>query len=136
LAQLCPEEEEQQGVPLPNASGNISSSSSSTSSNSCQGAQEEVIHIVRYPNLGARLGISSEDVITNDDITPYTILAYQMQKLQEVGYSDIEIVNSTDMIVNVISTGLNNNVIATVSAKLVEMTYSTNFAPNETRRGY
>jgi hypothetical protein len=86
--------------------------------------------------LGARLGISSEDVITNDDITPYTILAYQMQKLQEVGYSDIEIVNSTDMIVNVISTGLNNNVIATVSAKLVEMTYSTNFAPNETRRGY
>ena len=137
LAQLCPEEEQQQGVPLPNASGNISSSSStSTSSNSCQGAQEEVIHIVRYPNLGARLGISSEDVITTDDITRDTILAYQMQKLQEVGYHDIRIVNSTDTTINVISTGLNNNVIATVPAKLVEMTYSTNFAPNETRRGY
>jgi len=133
LAQLCPEEEqEQQGAPLPNASGNISSSSS----NSCQGAQEEVIHIVRYPNLGARLGISSEDVITNDDITLDTILAYQMQKLQEVGYRDIRIVNSTDTTINVISTGLNNNVIAIVPAKLVEMTYSTNFAPNETRSGY
>jgi hypothetical protein len=50
-----------------------------------------------------------------------------MQKLQEVGYRDIGIV---------ISTGLNNNVIANVPAKLVEMTYSTNFAPSEIRTGY
>jgi PKD repeat protein len=136
LAQLCPEEEQQQqGALLPNASGNISSSSS-TGSNGCQGAQE-VIHIVRYPNLGARLGISSEAFITNDNITPDTILTYQMQKLQEVGYRDIRIVNRTDTTINVIGTGLNNNnVIATVPAKLVEMTYSTALTPNETRRGY
>jgi PKD repeat protein len=139
LAQLCPQEEEeqqQQGAPLPSASGNISSSSS-TRSNGCQGAQEEVIHIVRYPNLGARLGISSEAIITNDNITPDTVLAYQMQKLQEVGYRDIRIVNSTDTTINVIGTSLNNNnVIATVPAKLVEMTYNTALAPNEVRRGY
>ena len=59
-----------------------------------------------------------------------------MQKLQEVGYRDIGIVNSTDTTMNVISTGLNNNVIANVPAKLVEMTHSTNFAPSEIRTGY
>jgi PKD repeat protein len=139
LAQLCPEEEQQhQGAPLPIASGNISSSSS-TRSKGCQGAQEEVIHIVRFPNLGARVGMSSEAVSTIDNITPDSILAYQMQKLQEVGYRNIRIVNSTDTTINVVGTGLNNNnnnVIATVPAKLVEMTYSTASAPNEARRGY
>lgn len=59
-----------------------------------------------------------------------------MQKLQEVGYRDIGIVNITDTTMNVISTGLNNNVIANVPAKLVEMTYSTNFTPSEIRTGY
>ena len=137
LAQLCPEEEEEReaGAPLPNASGDISSSNS-IRSNGCQGAQEELIHIVRYPNLGARLGISSEDIITIDNNTPDTILAYQMKKFQEVGYRDIRIVNITDTTINVIGTGSNHNVIATVPAKLLEMTYSTDSAPNETRRGY
>jgi PKD repeat protein len=59
-----------------------------------------------------------------------------MLKLQEVGYRDIRIVNSIDVTMNVISSALNNNVIATVPAKFVEMTYSTNLAPNETRTGY
>jgi hypothetical protein len=48
LAQLCPEKEQQLAV-LPNAGGNASVSNNNNSS--CQGAQEEVIHIVRYPNL-------------------------------------------------------------------------------------
>jgi PKD repeat protein len=133
LAQLCPEEEEQQEGALSNASG-------STNNNSCQGAQEEVIHIVRYPNLGAILGITSEDIVTNDDITSDTILAYQMQKLQEVGYRDIRTVDSTDTTINVDTSSMDNNnndtVTATVPAKLVEMTYSTESAPDETRRGY
>jgi PKD repeat protein len=135
LAQLCPEQERQTQEPLPNASGNTSSSSNNES---CQGAQEEIIHIVRYPNLGARLGLASDDdgVITNEDITTDTILAYQMQKLQEVGYKDIKIVNSTDTTIKVISTALNNNVIATIPAKTVEMTYSTASAPDEIRRAY
>src|SRR5215204_273170 len=61
-----------------------------------------------------------------------------MQKLQEVGYRDIRVVDSTDTTINVdISTGLNNSTIAaTVPAKLVEMTYSTNLAPYQIRKGY
>ena len=57
------------------------------------------------------------------------------RSLQEVGYRDIEIVNSTDMRVNVTNPQTNES-MTTVPAKLVEMTYSTTFAPNETRSGY
>ena len=146
LAQLCPEEEQQQ-VSFRDSGGNTSNSSSSTNKNSCQDAQE-VIHIVRYPNLGARLGLTSDDIfaIINRDTIPNAILAYQIQKLQEAGYRDIQIVNSTDTTIKVdVSTGLstnNNNAISatttttTVPAKLVAMTYSTNLVPNETRIGY
>jgi PKD repeat protein len=142
LAQLCPREQEQSV--LPNASG------SNTYVGNCQQAQEEVIHIIRYPNLGPILGIASDeddeddeddvDIFTliNRETIPNAILAYHLQKLQEVGYRDIQIVNSIDTTVNVDnSTGLDNNRIATrIPAKLVEMTYSTSFAPDEVRRGY
>src|SRR5215212_11316137 len=148
LAQLCPEEEQQQ-VAFRNSGGNTSNSSISTNSDRCQGAQ--LIHIIRYPNLGARLGLTSDDIfaIINRDTIPNAILTYQIQKLQEAGYRDIQIVNSTDTTINVdISTGLNNNnnnaiaagtaattttTTTRVPAKLVAMTYSTNLAPNETR---
>src|SRR5215210_4446202 len=148
LAQLCPGEEQQ--VAFRNPGGNTSNSSISINSDRCQGAQ--VIHVIRYPNLGARLGITSDDIfaIINRDTIPNAILTYQIQKLQEAGYRNIQIVNSTDTAINVdISTGLNNNnnnaIAATtattttttrVPAKLVAMTYSTNLAPNETRIGY
>jgi hypothetical protein len=59
-----------------------------------------------------------------------------MQKLQEVGYRDIRIVNSVDTTINIKSILFNNNVMATAPAKLVEMTYSTDSAPNETRTGH
>src|SRR5918995_1642939 len=143
LAQLCPDEEgqqQQQQSALTNARVNTSNSSRSTGSNSCQASQDEVIHIIRYPNLGARLGISSDDIFTfiNRATIPNAILVYHTQKLQEVGYRDIHIVNSVDTTINVDnSTGLRNNRIGTtIPAKLVEMTYSTNFDPNETKRGY
>src|SRR5215204_871864 len=140
LAQLCPEEEQQQLAVLPSAGGNTSISNNNNKNNRsrCRGDQEEVIHIVRYPNLSPRLGFASDDVISNDDVTPDVILGYQMQKLQEVGYRDVRVVDSTDTTVNVdISTGLNNSTIAaTVPAKLVEMTYSTNLAPDQIRKGY
>ena len=130
LAQLCPQE--QQESPLPGVGG------SNRYIGSCQQAQEEVIHIIRYPNLGTRLGISSDDIFTiiNRDTIPNAILAYHIQKLQEVGYRDIQIVNSADTTMNVdISTGQNSSRTATVvPAKLVEMTYST--ALNETKSGY
>jgi PKD repeat protein len=135
LAQLCPQQQQQAALANVDSGGTYSSS--------CQQAQEEVIHVIRYPNLGAGLGLASDDIFTiiNHDTIPNAILAYHMQKLEEVGYRDIQIVNSTDTTINVISTGLNNNAIATtttttIPAKLVEMTYNTNFAPNEVRRGY
>jgi hypothetical protein len=128
LAQLCPEE--QQAVAVIASNNNTFSR--------CERSEGNVMHIIRYPNLGARLGFASDDGVAttnNSNITPDNILLYHMQKLQQVGYRDIRIVNITDTTMNVISTGLNNNVIANVPAKLVEMTYSTNFAPSEIRTG-
>jgi hypothetical protein len=140
LAQFCPAEQ-QQGALLVDASGNSSIVSNSTSDNSssCQRAQE-VIHVIRYPNLGARLEFVSDNNVpaTNgsNNISPDTLLAFQMLKLQEVGYGDIRIVDSKDTTIDVISSLLNNRAIATIPAKFIEMTYSTNVAPNETRTGY
>jgi hypothetical protein len=131
LAQLCPEGEEegqQQGA-LTNASG-------SSISGSCkQQPQGEIVHIIRYPNLGARLGIAVSDI---RDMIPDSILEYETQKLREVGYRDINIVNSTDTTVNIHYTTTEDVPAAnvTVPAKLVEMAYSTSSAPNEIRRGY
>jgi hypothetical protein len=133
LAQLCPDEQQEQGAP-PNGSGSTNRSSITTS-NSCQGAQEEVIHILRYPDLDTRLQAANNVTTNNNIMTTDNILSYHLQKLQEVGYRSIRIVNSTDMTLDV-TNPQTNETIATVPAKLVEMTYSTNFAPNETRIGY
>ena len=135
LAQLCPEgEEEGQQQQQQGALTNVSGSSSS--SGSCkQQVQGEIVHIIRYPNLGARLGIAVSDI---RDIIPDSILEYEIQKLQEVGYRDINIVNSTDTTINIHYTTTEDVPAAnvTVPAKLIEMTYSTNSAPDEMRRGY
>src|SRR5215218_1022183 len=132
LAQLCPKGEggQQQGA-LTN-----DSSSSSTTSRCQQQAQEETIIIIRYPNLGTRLGITLVEI--NNGIIPDSILEYQIQKLQEVGYKDINIVNSTATTINLhyITTGGVPFPEAIVPARLVEMTYNTSSAPSEMRRGY
>jgi len=127
LAELCPEEEGQQQGALTNVS--------SSSSICQQQAQEKIIHIIRYPNLGARLAIAIGDVSDN---IPDSILEYEMQKLQDVGYRDINIVNSTDTKINIhyITTENVPAPEAFIPARLVEMTYSTNSAPSEMRRGY
>jgi hypothetical protein len=128
LAQLCPEQQEQQqGAAL------ASSAAGSNTSSSCDPSENDVIHVVRYPDLDIRL--LSNNVTFDDNMTIDNILSYHLQKLQEVGYRSIQLVNSTDMTLNV-ANPQTNETIATVPAKLVEMTYSTNFAPNETRTGY
>lgn len=145
LAQLCPVEQEEQqqqqqqqpplqGVPQSDAYSNVSR----TTDGSCQGVQEEMIHILRYPNLAARIGLSLEDIIRTDNESARVILAYQMQKLQEAGYRDVRVVNSSDITINVdFGTGLVNNITtARLPAKLVELTYTTNLAPDEPKRGY
>jgi hypothetical protein len=134
LAQLCPkgEEGQQQG-----ALTNDSSSSTSTTTGRCQQqAQEETIFVIRYPNLGTRLGITLDEI--RDITMPASILQYQMQKLREVGYKDINIVNSTDTAISLryITTEGVPFPEAIVPAKLVNMTYSTSSAPSEMKRGY
>jgi hypothetical protein len=58
--------------------------------------------------------------------------------LQEVGYRDIEIVNVTRGRININYTTAEGIPVteATIPARIIEMTYSTSSAPNETRRGY
>ncbi len=68
-------------------------------------------------------------------MTTDNILSYHLQKLQEVGYRSMRIVNSYDTTINV-ANPQTNETIATVPAKFVEMTYGTNFAPTEIRIGY
>ena len=127
LAQLCPEEQGAAAA-ASTASGSNTNTISSINASRCQGAQE-VIHIIRYPDL---------DTTTNNNMTTTTadnILAYHLQKLQEVGYRSIQIVNSTDVASN-LRNPETNETIMTVPGRLVEMTYSTNSTPDEIKRGH
>ena len=145
LAQLCPEGEEQQAAPDMGGNGTVGS----TFSSMCQESEGNVVDIVRHPNLSATVGFTRDDYFSDHNNTANAILAYQLQKLQEVGYRDIQIVNSTDTAIKVdLSTAVsdmidNDNINAIppsirVPAKLVQMTYSTasSAAPNEIRTGY
>ena len=88
LAQLCTEEEQQQlqgsTVPSTNASG------SSTTING-QRAQEDIIHVIRYPDLNTRVLAANKSAATtanttkNNNVTIDNVLTYHLQKLQEVG---------------------------------------------------
>src|SRR5215217_4627866 len=131
LAQLCPEEDQQEQPTVPSVGGSADTSS-------CQGSENDVIFIVRYHDLDNALQVGNNVTTTNNNTSMTTsdnILLYNIQKLQEVGYRDIEIVNSTDMTVNVTSLQTNETIMA-VPAKTAEMTYTTPIAPDEIRSGY
>src|SRR5918999_805891 len=67
LAQLCPEEQQQQQqLPSPNVVH--------PKAITCHEAGEEIIHIIRYPSLGAILDFSVEDLVNDFDDTAATIL--------------------------------------------------------------
>src|ERR687897_555485 len=134
LAQLCSEEEQQQQGGGAVLSTNASGGSTNSTSNSCQDAQEEVIRIIRYPNVETTIQ-EADNLTTNNNMTTNNLTTYHLQKLQEVGYIDIEIVNSTQTTVN-LTIPQTNQTVAAMPAKLVEMTYNTASAPDETRRGY
>src|SRR5215218_352769 len=138
LAQLCPQEEGQGAAAAAAPSNNVSGSGGGGDTVRCQGSEGDIIHIVRYPDLDTRLQVPNNITTTNNNNNVTTIdniLLYHMQKLEEVGYNGTEIVDSTDATLN-ITNAQTNQTIATVPAKNVEMTYNTNFAPNETRTGY
>src|SRR5215216_6616450 len=134
LVQLCPEEQQGAAAAASNASGGSTNTISNINASRCQGAQE-VIHIIRYPDLDTRLSANNVTTTNNNLTTTDNILTYHLQKLQEVGYRSMQILNSTDMTSN-LRDPQTNETITTVPGKLVEMTYSTNFAPNEIKRGY
>ena len=132
LAQLCPEGEQQgaAGGLSTNATSGSTNTISSINASRCLGSQE-VIHIIRYPDLTTRLSANNNLTTTTID----NILTYHLQKLQDVGYRSMQIVNSTDMTSN-LADPQTNETITTAPGKLVEMTYSTNVAPDEIKRGY
>jgi hypothetical protein len=132
LARLCTEDQQQQQQPGVATASTNASGSISDNTLSCDPSENDVIHIVRYPDLDTRL--LANNVTFDDNMTTDNILSYHLQKLQEVGYRSMRIVNSSDTTINV-ANPQTNETIATVPAKLVEMTYSTNFAPNEIRTG-
>jgi PKD repeat protein len=135
LAQLCPQELQQQQEQQRAAPSNVSRSRDTAR---CQGSEGDIIHIVRYPDLDVRLQGVSSNITAHNNMTIDNILLYHMQKLEEVGYSRIQIVNSTDTTLNVTNAtnAQTNQTIATVPARLVEVTYSTASAPNVIREGY
>jgi hypothetical protein len=128
LALLCLEEEQQEQPTVPSVGG------SDDTSSSCEESENDVIFIVRYHDLDDALQVEN-NVTTTNMTTSDNILLYNIQKLKEVGYRDIGIVNSTDMTVNVTNLQTNET-ITTVPAKTVEMTYTTPIAPDEIRSWY
>jgi PKD repeat protein len=129
LAQLCPQEEEQDAALL-----NVSSRGDTATS--CQGSEGEIIHIVRYPDLDIRLQVPNNITTNNGNLTIDNILSYHMQKLQEVGYHNITIVNSANTTVN-ITNAQTNETVSIVPAKIVEIQYMTAVSsPNQIREGY
>jgi hypothetical protein len=129
LAQLCPQEGQrrQQQEPIdPDARGDTSS---------CQMSENHVIHIVRYQNLDSTIQLDNNTAVISNGLTNDNALSYHLQKLQEVGYRDIEIINNADMTVN-LTMSQANQTIATMPAKFVEITYTTASAPDEIRTGY
>jgi PKD repeat protein len=130
LAQLCPQEEEEDQAALSNVSGR------GNTTTSCQGSEGDIIHIVRYPDLDTRLQLPNNTITNNSNLIIDNILSYHMQKLQEVGYRNITIINSTYTAVN-IANAQTNQTITIVPAQFVEMTYRTAISsPNEIREGY
>jgi PKD repeat protein len=138
LAQLCPQEEGQGQGGAAALSNNVSRGGGGDTVR-CQGSEGDIIHIVRYPDLDTRLQVPNNITTTNNNNNVTTIdniLLYHMQKLEEVGYRNITIVNSTYTAVNIINPQTNQT-ISIVPAKTVEMKYRTSAsAPNEIREGY
>ena len=121
LAQLCSQEEQGAGAVSPDAAS--AANNTTSSSNSCQGAQEEVVHIIRYPDLDTRIQPTSN------------LTQYHLQKLTDVGYRNMQIIATRDVIVN-LTNPLTNETLQTSQGQFADMTYTTTMSPNETKTGH
>jgi hypothetical protein len=114
LAQLCPEEQTVADI---------------EGTHRCEGSNESV-YIQRYPNLADEPEFAS---IINSNITNEDLLDYHIVKLKKLGYSEISILQKSNMTINVTDTETNET-IAIVPANLIEMRY--NNANSSDTRGY
>src|SRR5215210_578566 len=104
LAIICPQQDALQGI------GGLYNCEQSESS-------VEILH--------DRLGHRPEFEVIEDptNITPDDFLAFMIEEMQGHNYTDIQIINSTDLTINITSPEDPNTTIRTAPAKLVEMTY-------------
>src|SRR5919199_1196373 len=117
LAQLCPQEQAFRGI---------------GGTYNCNEAHD-IIYINRYPNLSDEPEFASIANDNNNSVAANEyFLKYQITKLEELGYSDVNLTNNTGTVINV-SDATTNRTISKVPGNLVEMTYTKN--STETR-GY
>jgi hypothetical protein len=104
LAIICPQQDALQG------NGGVYNCEQSKSS-------VEILH--------DRLGHRPEFEIIEDptNITPDDFLVFMIEEMQGRNYTDIQIINSIDLTINITSPEDSNTTIRTVPAKFVEMTY-------------
>jgi hypothetical protein len=69
-------------------------------------------------------------------ITPDDFLAFVVDKMQGRNYTNIQIINSTDLTINITSAEDPNTTTGIAPAKLVEMTYQLNPVLGDMRRSY
>jgi hypothetical protein len=70
------------------------------------------------------------------NITPDDFLEFIVEEMQGRNYTDIQIINNTDLTINITSPEDPNTTIRTAQAKLVEMTYQLSLGLGDMRRSY
>ena len=105
LAIICPQQEAVQGT--------------TAEMYNCEqsGSSVEILH--------DRLSHRPEFEVIEDpaSITPDDFLAFVIEEMQGRNYTNVQIINSTDLTINITSPEDSNTTIRTAPAKLVEMTY-------------
>ena len=114
LAIICPQQE---AVPGTGGMYNCEHSESSV----------EILH--------DRLSHRPEFEVIEDpaNITPDDFLAFMVEEMQGRNYTNIQIINSTDLTINITSPEDPNTTIRTAPAKLVEMTYQLSLGLGDMR---
>ena len=114
LAIICPQQE---AVPSTGGMYNCEHSESSV----------EILH--------DRLSHRPEFEVIEDpaNITPDDFLAFMVEEMQGRNYTNIQIINSTDLTINITSPEDPNTTIRTAPAKLVEMTYQLSLGLGDMR---
>jgi hypothetical protein len=105
LAIICPQQEAVQGT------------AAETYNCEQSGSSVEILH--------DRLSHRPEFEVIEDpaSITPDDFLAFVIEEMQGRNYTNVQIINSTDLTINITSPEDPNTTIRTAPAKLVEMTY-------------